>query len=61
MSIHVCVCPQTLNSEVKDSHKLEIKPSPKDTLESQLQTYTTAPWFPTTTDHFKKWNLKTLV
>lgn len=54
MSIHVCVCPQTLNSEVKDSHKLEIKPSPKDTLENQLQTYTTAPWFPATTDHFKK-------
>lgn len=38
MSIHVCVCPQTLNSEEKDSHKLEIKPSPKDTLENQLQT-----------------------
>lgn len=50
----MCVCPQTLNSEVKESLKLEIKPPPKDTLEKQLQTYTAAPWFSTTTDHLKK-------
>lgn len=57
----MCACSQTLNSEEKDSHKREIKPSPKDALENQLQTHTTTPWFPATTDHLKKWNFKTLV